>query len=239
MSRRFMMAGILAVLSGCADEEGEEDSAAEGSVTNEPEADDTTGMDSTEDESTESNIGYELIEASDPSATRAWIISEAISQEDYDAIEVESGWVKNQLRELEFDQGVFTRSPDGAQEGDLTEEMFHGYLWFHSATITERNIPIDDQGIFLASNTLKYHELYYNPGRTITFLHAPDGELYLRVNRDYNRTTDGITLPDGWNIRTFTTPSAHVIVLPSPTLVFRTDNNDSYQGPISPSDVGM
>ena len=41
------------------------------------------------------------------------------------------------------------------------------------------------------------------------------------------------TLPTGWEVVEIDVPDGYTTMLPVPTLVIRTDNQDSYQGPVS------
>ncbi|MEZ5244543.1 MAG: hypothetical protein R2707_05540 [Acidimicrobiales bacterium] len=62
---------------------------------------------------------------------------------------------------------------------------------------------------------------------------SPEGETYVRIGRDAGRTTDEATLPTGWEVVEIDMPDGFTTMLPVPTLVIRTDNEDSYQGPVN------
>lgn len=47
-----------------------------------------------------------------------------------------------------------------------------------------------------------------------------------------NNDTDAPTLPSGWTLLDYVTPEELTIQLPNPTINIRTDNEDSFQGPI-------
>lgn len=55
----------------------------------------------------------------------------------------------------------------------------------------------------------------------------------MRIGRDAGRATDDATLPTGWEIVEIDVPGGYTTRLPVPTLVIRTDNQDSFQGPVS------
>ena len=57
--------------------------------------------------------------------------------------------------------------------------------------------------------------------------------VYFRVGRDADRTTDEFSIPDGWRLEPYTPSEPLIIELFGETLVIRTDNNDSFQGPLT------
>ena len=59
------------------------------------------------------------------------------------------------------------------------------------------------------------------------------GETYVRIGRDAGRATDEATLPTAWEVVEIDVPDGFTAMLPVPTLVIRTDNEDSYQGPVN------
>ena len=77
----------------------------------------------------------------------------------------------------------------------------------------------------------KFHELTYNAGSCLVLLVSPDGDVYFRVGRDAQRTSDNPTIPDLWRIEEYTAPDTLIIELFDENLVIRTDNEDSFQGP--------
>jgi hypothetical protein len=66
----------------------------------------------------------------------------------------------------------------------------------------------------------------------MVLLISPDDEVYFRVGRDADRTTDEFSIPGGWRLESYTPSEPLIIELFGETLVIRTDNNDSFQGPI-------
>ena len=182
----------------------------------------------------ESRIGAEILEIQSPTSIRAWISPE-ITREEFAALEVDQGWRKNQPREsVECgpDDGRFTKSPDSTEDGDILIQEFYGFDWFHSATVFETDLPVDNDGFLLGYRVRKFHELTYNPGSCMVLLISPDDEVYFRVGRDADRTNDEFSIPDGWRLESYTPSEPLIIELFGETLVIRTDNNDSFQGPV-------
>ena len=179
-------------------------------------------------------IGFELIEIQSPSSIRAWI-SPQITLEEFEALEVPQGWIKNQPRES-FECGAdevrFLKSPDEAMDGDILVQEFFGFNWFHAATITDSDVPVDDEGVFSGTMVRKFHELTFNAGSCLVLLISPDGDVYFRIGRDANRVSDEPTIPELWRLEQYTTPEKLVIELFDENLVIRTDNEDSFQGPV-------
>ena len=176
-------------------------------------------------------VGFEILEIQSPNSIRAWI-SPDITQEEFDVLELPAGWFKNQPREGEPDAGRFYRSPGAAVEGEFLDEDLFGFSWRHSATIIQANIPLDEQGLLRGSTVAKFHEVTFNAGRTIAVLFSPEGDPYVRINRDANRASDEPSIPNSWRLVEYTTPDQLVIQLTEETLVIRTDNEDSFQGPV-------
>ena len=95
----------------------------------------------------EPQVGFEVIEIQSPNSQRAWISSD-ITQEEFDAIELPDGWIKNQPREggAAVDgpsSSRFLRSPDATVEGEFLDEEFFGFTWRHSATVVQAGRPMD------------------------------------------------------------------------------------------------
>ena len=179
-------------------------------------------------------VGAEILEIQSPTSIRAWI-SPAITREEFAALEVDQGWRKNQPRtssECGPDEGRFLKSPDASEDGDILVQPFYGYEWFHSATIFATGVPVDTKGLLRGSRVRKYHELSYLAGSCMVLLVSPEDEVYFRINRDADRTTDDFSLPAGWRLKRYTPLENLRIELFDETLVIRADNEDSFQGPV-------
>jgi hypothetical protein len=177
------------------------------------------------------HVGFEILEIQSTNSIRAWISSD-ITQEEFDALELPGGWFKNQPREGDPDANHFYRSPGAAVEGEFLEEELFGFSWWHSATVIQPNIPLDEQGLLTGSTVAKYHEVTFNAGTTIYVLFSPEGEPYVRIGRDANRASDEPSIPNSWRLVEYATSDQLVIQLPEETLVIRADNEDSFQGPV-------
>ena len=67
----------------------------------------------------------------------------------------------------------------------------------------------------------------------MVLLISPEGEVYFRIGRDALRVSDEPSIPNLWRLEEYTTPEKLVIELFEENLVIRTDNEDSFQGPVS------
>lgn len=179
----------------------------------------------------EERLGFELIEVISPTEQRAWV-SPTMTREQFDALELPSNWFKNQPRQGDSDSSRFLRSPDGEADGDLLFQPNFGFPMLHVATITEEDITLDDQGLLRGTQVRKYHEITYYPGSTMVVLVSPDGEPYFRLTRDADRTSEEPTIPEDWLLVEYTVTDKLVIELFESNLVIRTDNQDSFQGPV-------
>lgn len=185
-------------------------------------------------EEEEPRIGFEMIEVQAPNSLRAWISTD-INFEEFDALEEPQGWFKNQPREsaeCSPDAGRFLKSPDATEEGDIHQEEFFGFNWFHAATVIQSGIPMDDQGILQGARVRKFHELTYNAGSCVILLISPEGEVYFRIGRDANRLSNEPTIPNLWRLEEHVAEDELVFELFEENLVIRTDNQDSFQGPV-------
>jgi len=181
--------------------------------------------------SKEEKVGFEIIEIQSINSFRAWI-SNDISRDEFSSLNLPLGWFKNQPREVTPDAGRFLRSPFTEKEGEFRIGKAFGYNWWHSATVLETNISLDDKKLLKASKVHKYHEISYNAGRVLSVLVSPDGEAYVLISRDAERTVEDPSIPDGWSLKEYHTKEELTFIFPEEVLVIRTDNEDSYQGPV-------
>ena len=181
-------------------------------------------------------IAFEVLEIQSlsPTSIITWLSIEP-TPEEFEAIELEPGWFKNQPREAEecgADDSRFIKSPDSTEDGDIRTEEIYGFDWFHSATITQRNVPLDDEGLLTGFLVRKFHELTFNAGSCLVLLISPEGDVYFRIGRDATRVSDEPSIPNLWRLEEYTTPTKLVIELFDENVVIRTDNQDSFQGPV-------
>jgi hypothetical protein len=78
----------------------------------------------------------------------------------------------------------------------------------------------------------KSHSVTFDAESTLSVLFSPEGDPYVLISRDAQRTSEVPTIPAGWELVEYTTPVDLVVRLPSETLVIRADNEDSFQGPV-------
>jgi hypothetical protein len=221
---------ICAVLAGCGGD-GDGGTSDGGTIPCEG-----ADLDVDDADTTEVRYGYEILQIVSPTEIRVWFTSD-ITQEQFDAIELPASWFKNNPLEGQADSGSFARSPDASSDGEFTFEEHFGYVWRHQATIVEINISLDESGLLRGSRVAKFHEITYHQCRTIAVLVSPEGETYIRVSRDPGRPAETSTLPAGWQQIDHLLLEDLVVQLPNPTLVIRTDIEDSFQGPVTGLDV--
>jgi hypothetical protein len=177
-------------------------------------------------------VGFEILEIVSAHEIITWKNLSSMTVEEFEAIELPTGWIKNQPREGEADSGMFARSPDETADGFFDDREHFGYQWRHVATVIETGIQMDDQGLLSGNRIRKFHTLKFNAGRILNILTSPEGIHYVRVSRDHGRSTDTPTIPDSWNLVKEVISEDLNIQLPNPTLNIRADNEDSFQGPV-------
>lgn len=188
-----------------------------------------------ENEPQEERVGFEIIEIVSFSNLLVWINDEPLSKEVFDSISIPFGWIKNEPREGVPDGGRFLRSPDAAEDGVFTKKELFGYQWLFNAQVVEQNIllPDNENGLLTGRNIAKYHQVQFNAGKTLHVLISPEGDEYVLISRDANRTTEVPIIPDTWKIEERVINENLTIDLPNPTLNIRAENNqDSFQGPV-------
>lgn len=184
-------------------------------------------------------VGFEILERLPDGDIRAWVSTGGITREEFDALELADNWFKNQPRQGGGQAGPgtggissrFLRSPDEV-EGEFTVREHFGFEWFHAATIVQIGVPIGGDGLLVAVRVRKYHEYTVEPGTPILLLVSPEGDAYFRNGRDATRTVDDPTLPDSWRLVDYVPQDILTIELFESNLVIRTDNQDSFQGPV-------
>lgn len=183
-------------------------------------------------EDEEEEIGYEILQIVSPNEIITWVNVDGITQAEFDAIDLPLGWFKNQPREVIPSGGTFAQSPSAEADGEFVEETLYGHQWRHVATIVEANVPLDDEGLLTANTINKFHQVEFSAGTTLPVLVSPEGDGYALITRDAGRTTDTFALPDGWQLTEITLTEDLVVQLPNPTINIRTENEDSFQGPV-------
>jgi len=182
--------------------------------------------------STDKHVGFEVIQLQSRNSLRAWI-SNDISREEFSELNLPLGWFKNQPREAMVDGSRFYKSPFTETNGEFLIGEAFGFNWWHSATVIKTNISLDNENLLVASKVHKYHEIRFYAGSTLTILLSPTKEPYVLISRDADRKQESPTIPTNWKLIEYITPDDLVFMLPEEVLVIRTDNEDSFQGPVS------
>lgn len=175
--------------------------------------------------------GHELIDVRGFPEIIVWGTQDLTSEE-FDAIELPGGWIRNQPRSGVGSIGRFLRTPGRDADGEFTRQEMFGARWLHQASIVDLGGALDDQGLIQARLIDKHHELSWRAGSTIRLLTARNGNVFALVSRDDRRTTDTSPLPTGWFLEDVTLEEDLVVMLPQPTVNLRTTNEDSFQGPL-------
>jgi hypothetical protein len=181
-------------------------------------------------------IGFELVQIFSMDSIRVWMNDEPLTQEEFNSIQLTGEWRKNEPREGDPDGSTFFRSPDAVEDGVFTREEHFGYQWLFNAQIVQQNVPLpnNEDALLNGRYIAKYHQVSFNAGKTLYILISPNGEEYIRVSRDANRTTDIPIIPVNWQIEERLLNENLTIDLPNPTLNIRAENNqDSFQGPVT------
>lgn len=185
---------------------------------------------------TTKRIGYEILHFKSGNEIVAWA-SQDITQEQFDALRLPAGWFKNQPREVEANGGTFLSSPD-KDTGQYTRKKQFGFEWLHVATVTKPGMRLDQEGRLRGSKVTKDHRVSFDTGRILALLVSPKGDVFVRISRDVNRTREVPTLPRDWKLIDHKIGTPLEIALPKEALVIRTDNQDSFQGPVELNSKG-
>lgn len=183
------------------------------------------------EETPATKVGFEILQVKSTNEIVVWL-GQGITRDEFDALEVPQGWLKNQPRESDPDGGFFARSPGASADGEFTDQEHFGHTWRHNATVLEVNVALDSQGLLRRNTIAKLHTLTYNAGRTLVILASPEGEAYIRVSRDADREVEEPTIPQGWTLLNHGLSEQLTFELPNPTINIRGDNEDSFQGPV-------
>jgi hypothetical protein len=180
----------------------------------------------------QTKMGFELI---DLWKKEVWATSE-YTEEEFAAFSPPLFWRKNEPREPMFDRAKFHKSPGCDKKGQFTYMRAFGKKFLKVVQLIDINAPVDGQGVIRKIELEKYHLLSYSTGRRVYVLHSPTGERYIGVARSADRTSDTFTIPQGWKLTNHELKEELQVELSGTVSNIRTDNEDSYQGPI-PDDL--
>jgi hypothetical protein len=173
-------------------------------------------------------IGYELI---DLLHKEVWATSH-FTAEEYDAFSPPLLWIKNDPRIMMADKAEFLQSPGCKESGEFTYIWKFEKFFLKVVQLVKMNKPADTEGLIRITELEKYHLLTYYSSRNVSILENPDGERFIEVSRSVNRPSDTFTLPDDWTLTTQVLQEELQLELTGIVSVLRTDNEDSFQGPL-------
>jgi hypothetical protein len=142
-------------------------------------------------------------------------------------------WMKNDPRiSMGVQQSEFLRSPGCSEPGQYTYLQAFDKEFLNVVKLVSIDQPVDGQGLIRRTELEKYHLLTYSADSTVHILHNPTGERFIGVSRSVDRSSDTFTLPEGWTLSTQLLQTELQVELSENVSVLRTDNEDSYQGPL-------
>ena len=173
-------------------------------------------------------IGYELINL----LTKEVLATSHFTSEEYDAFSPPLLWIKNDPRIMMADEAEFLQSPGCNDPGQFTYMWRFDKFFLKVVQLIKMNKPADSEGLIIKTTLEKYHLLTYYSGRNVSILQNPIGERFIEVSRSVNRSSDTFTIPEGWTLTTHELQTELQVELSGIVSVLRTDNEDSFQGPL-------
>lgn len=175
-------------------------------------------------------VGYEILQFKSFNEIVAWVSTD-ITREQFMDLKLPFGWFKNQPREVDMDSAQFLNSP-GLKEGEFKRVKHFGFEWIHAASVKKTGIRLDTKRRLIGSRVQKDHVITFNKGRVITLLISPEGDIFPRITRDADRKQESPTIPEKWRLIDYTLNKKTEFKLTGITTVIRTNNHDSFQGPV-------
>ena len=175
--------------------------------------------------------GYELIDLLEK---KVWGTPDFTPAE-YAAFSPPLFWIKNDPRIMLADQAEFLQSPGCSEPGQFSYMRAYDKEFLNVVQLITMGTPVDDQGLIRRTELEKYHVLTYFSGRTVSILQGPTGARFIWVARTVDRPPDPVTLPEGWTLSTHELQTDLQVDLLGNVSVLRTENEDSYQGPLPES----
>jgi hypothetical protein len=172
--------------------------------------------------------GYELINLL---TKEVWLTTD-FTEEEYDLFSPPFFWIKNDPRIGMSNQAEFLRSPGCDEDGQFTYLQKFDKRFMKVVQLITMNKPADNEGLISMTELEKYHLLTYSSGSNISILESPSGERFIEVSRSVNRSSDTFTLPEGWSLTSQLLQTDIQVELSGIVSVLRTDNEDSFQGPL-------
>lgn len=228
----ILIISVVALISSCEKDEVAENNNNPADTTSVPTDTIPTDTITNPPDTAAPKVGFEILRFEGLNMS-VWV-NKDMTIEEFNALDVSLGWIKNEPRETDPDSGYFSRSPFEPADDMYVEEEHFGYDWLYNAHVVDLSADVpDDDGLFTATMVEKHHTVIFNAGKTISVLTSPMGEQYIRISRDAERTQEIPTIPSAWQLSEYVTQTTRTFVLPNPTLNIRADNEDSWQGPVT------
>ncbi|MEO0369738.1 MAG: hypothetical protein AAF197_13305 [Pseudomonadota bacterium] len=173
---------------------------------------------------------YELI---DLRRKKVWGTAD-FSAEDYADFNPPMFWFKNDPRVKGWaDSGEFLRSPGCSADGLFSYLYRFDRKFLNVVQLIEMGREVDRGGLIKEFVLEKYHRLFYSKGKTVPILISPTGERFIGVSRSLDRDSESFDIPRDWILKRLVLKEDLVVDLVGTVLVLRTNNKDSFQGPLA------
>ncbi len=165
---------------------------------------------------------------------KIWLCQQAVTPEEYEALQVPTGFIKSGLGKAEHDAAFFRRAPGATENGQLATMVVDGRT-FAQVAIPGEMEPGFSEVLVLAVD--KHHSVMFAAGRTIEILDCGDGMAYVPQVSDVvglpgmTRQNERV-LPDGWSINKVTLKHDLFLEIPNPARVSFFFSGHSFQGPV-------
>jgi hypothetical protein len=173
------------------------------------------------------------------STLKVWLCQQAITPEEYEALEPPEGFIKSGIGRASHDAAFFRRPPQGNQDGPLETMVLQERTFSQVAIPGKHDSSVNlgrDKVVLL--DVHKHHSVMFAKGRTIEILTMSDGLDYVPqvtelsglpgVDQQAERV-----LPKGWSIREITLKEDLFVESPFPARVCFFASGHSFQGPVS------
>jgi hypothetical protein len=170
-------------------------------------------------------------EVLDPSTGNVWQSLEPITREEYQALPLETGWLRVGVGIGAMDEHWFARSPGAEENGalQLCEIGGRGFgLCARPACAPTQPAGPGGPRLLLVQ---KHHVIRFVAAREVPVLLHPNGERVVHVIEG-GQGKAPLELPQAWKLESVKLAEDWVLELPTPTSVFFFPNGDSYQGPL-------
>ena len=147
-------------------------------------------------------------------------------------------WSKGAEREETYAATRFLRSPLCEEDREFTVGDAFGRPFQVLAWIADVDAAVDEAGLLTRNQVLKFQEIRFAAGQTLTVISDPDGRRYALLTRDPARQSQEAPLPAGWRRQSATLTAPLTFTLRDTVEVLVAGNGDSFQGPL-PAEVDL